>query len=360
MSEWRPATRHKPLSSTDAAFAGFTLVRQRPTLFFGLMVLIVLLGLVSSVLQVVVAGPALTRLMELQASSAASGARPDPTATLALMGPIWKMNLILFPLVALFYAITNAAVYRAMLRPAQSGFFYLRFGTDELRQLGSLILLGLTMIGATIAAEIALILLVVVGAVVIAGFAHGGAATSPLVGVALVLGALLLIVAPMILIAVRLSLAGPMTFAQRRVRLTGSWALTRGRFWPMFGAYVLAGVLIMLAGVALMVISCLIAFMLGGTAGVRGLFFADSTSLGTFFTPERIIMMVLNAPLGALWIGIQAAVPAALFAQLAADPDPVGDGSDRSHMFGTAPPVEPVPPPPDTEYPIVPPRDGAV
>ena len=358
MSERRQAGRRGPISSTDAAFAGFALVRERPTLFFGLMVLIVLLGLATSLTQVLIAGPALTQLMEMQAAAASGGERPDPTATLQLMGPIWRANLIILPLIAVSYAVTNAAVYRALLRPAQGGFGYLRFGADELRQLGTLILLGLTMLAVIILSEIALIVVGIVGAVVVAGGLHtGDAGKAPLaVGFAVLL--VLLLFVPIVFVAVRLSLAGPMTFAQRRVRLTGSWALTRGRFWAMFGAYLLAGVLIVLAAVVLLVVCCLIAFAVSGIAGVRGLFIPDSRSVASFFTPERIVMMVLNAPVGALWIGTQAAVPAALYAQFAGDPDMTDPGAHRSHAFGSAVASEPVPPPPDTEYPITPPREG--
>ena len=39
---------------------------------------------------------------------------------------------------------------------------------------------------------------------------------------------------------VRLSLAAPMTFDQRRLVVFGSWPFTRGSFWPLVGAYALA------------------------------------------------------------------------------------------------------------------------
>jgi hypothetical protein len=38
----------------------------------------------------------------------------------------------------------------------------------------------------------------------------------------------------------RLSLAGPMTFAERRLRVFASWSLSKGVFWRLFGAYTLS------------------------------------------------------------------------------------------------------------------------
>lgn len=355
MSELRQAERRRAVSSTEAAFAGFTLVRQRPALFISLIVLTLILGLAASVLQVVVAGPAFTHLMELQLAAANGGTRPDPAEVMQTMGPIWEMDLLLFPLLILFYAVSNAAAYRAFMRPTQGRFGYLRFGADELRQIGVFILFGLTMLGVGIVCEIVAVIAGIAAASAL-GASGQGAGASPSASVLIVAAlVVVLVLVPQVLIGVRLSLAGPMTFAQKRVRLTGSWAVTKGRFWTMFGAYLLAGIVIVIVAILLLVVSCGVAFALGGVPGVRGLFMADSRSLATFFTPARIVLMLLNAPVGALWFVVQAAVPASLHQQIVGPADAPADGVDRSHAFGARLPSAP-PPPPDTEYPITPPR----
>jgi hypothetical protein len=43
-----------------------------------------------------------------------------------------------------------------------------------------------------------------------------------------------------ITVLVRLSLAGPMTFADRRLRVFASWSMSKGCFWRLFGAYALS------------------------------------------------------------------------------------------------------------------------
>ena len=42
-----------------------------------------------------------------------------------------------------------------------------------------------------------------------------------------------------VIILVRLSLAAPISFSEKRFTLLASWAATKGNFWPLFGAYVL-------------------------------------------------------------------------------------------------------------------------
>ena len=75
-------------------------------------------------------------------------------------------------------------------------------------------------------------------------------------------------------------------------------------------------------------------------------------------TPLHLAFIVFNAPLSALWVVIQAAIPATIYAQVTAGRDPPGTPAiDRSHMFGSpvaypapvpvVPPASPGSPPPD-------------
>jgi hypothetical protein len=63
-------------------------------------------------------------------------------------------------------------------------------------------------------------------------------------------------------VLVRLSLAGAITFSERRIHVSKSWELTRGRFWPLAWAYVLAFLLWLLL-IFLMRISVWIVLQLG-------------------------------------------------------------------------------------------------
>ena len=76
-------------------------------------------------------------------------------------------------------------------------------------------------------------------------------ASRPLAGVAGVV-ALFAWIAVLIFVPIRLSLAGPHTFADHRLRPFASWTMTKGRFWPMFGAYFLATVFALIVSILCM------------------------------------------------------------------------------------------------------------
>jgi hypothetical protein len=267
-------------SATDAAFSGFRAGREH---FRTLLLWIPLLGLASlgmTALMVTLAGP---QLMEIQAV----GPQPDqdPKAALEAMRPLATLYLVLLPTLLIYYAVLYSAVNRMMLRPRDKAFAYFSLGGDELRQLALMVLQGLALMAVYIAGVIAVVVLAAV-------------AGSINVGLAVLVGIFggLAVVALMVLLLVRLSLASAQTFATRKVNVFGSWALTRGHFWPILGAYVLALVLTMIAYAAVFAILMLLMVILGGGFSALGALFApDMTSLATLFTPTYLIYYVAAA-----------------------------------------------------------------
>jgi hypothetical protein len=123
-------------------------------------------------------------------------------------------------------AIPFCAVYRLLLRPEQRGFAYLRLGSDELR----MTLLLLLVIGGwsvfAVGSYTAIVLLLG-RAVAVLPRAWGASAV-----IALAFAP----IGPVTLwLAVRLSLAGPAAFAERRIALPHAWRMTRGRSWALLG-----------------------------------------------------------------------------------------------------------------------------
>jgi hypothetical protein len=167
----------------------------------------------------------------------AAGAAPE--AQLATM-PL-SMALLLAYLIVFILLFT--AAQRAVLRPEDRGLFHLRLGMDEVRQIAlAIFLLILFYVGA-------ILVTVIVGLVV--GLAALLASNDPsvvMVAVIVVDGALVLCLASWL--AVRLSLAFPLTLVRGRFVIGESWRLTRGHFWPLFGAYFVIYLLIVIVSVA--------------------------------------------------------------------------------------------------------------
>lgn len=172
--------------------------------------------------------PALPTPLEVEGTAA-----PDP-----LQGVGW---ILLTQLASLVIAVLIAtAAYRLILRPQQPGLAGVRLGMDELRSSGLTLML---MIGYG--------MVVVIAALVIALLASA-------LGPDLSEAGLLWIVGPVILVMlaifawlqVRLSLVFALTFVRRRIMIGEAWELTSGRFWVLFGGYLVVLLLLLLLWVA--------------------------------------------------------------------------------------------------------------
>ena len=182
-----------------------------------------------------------------------------------------------------------------MLRPGEGRWAFLRLSGDELRQL----LLFLLMIAVGIGAEIVLI---IAAAIVGVGLALALAAAGLSGAHWAIVIMVVLCYAALAYFGVRLSLASPLTFDSRRVDLFGSWALTRGRFWKLLGAYLLVYLLVIIVGLLVLTISVVLGAVAGGGLGAAGtmLFHPDTSSLAAYFTPARLLFTLIWAAASAL------------------------------------------------------------
>ena len=105
---------------------------------------------------------------------------------------------------------------------------------------------------------------------------------------ALVLGTAVLLPA-FIFLAVRLSLASPMTFETKRIDLRGAWRLTQGRFWPLLGTYFIAFALSIVVVVLTFAIAVAAVAVAGGGMGALGAAFqSDMSTMASVLTPARM------------------------------------------------------------------------
>jgi hypothetical protein len=210
---------------------GFRLIRERPV---AVAIWAVLYAVVGFATQIVV-----MRMMTVPGSVLTTRTEePDPQAVLGMFGSFAPIYL----LAVLLGIVLACAAYRAVLRPSEGGIGFLRIGMDELRMLGLLIIFIVAAIIGTIV--FTLLLAMVAGALMLAAGSNSMAA----IGLGFLL--YLAVFCVVIWVYVRLSLIFSLTFARRRISIDGAWSLTRGRFWTLFGAYFVIGVIVFVVAIA--------------------------------------------------------------------------------------------------------------
>jgi len=277
-------------SATDAVFEGFRVVRRQPLtlVFWSLFYAAIMVAAFAMI------GPSLIGFVTATEQLEQSGATP----TLEDFAPLFQMMGLLFavllPVSLIASAMIYAAIARSVLRPGESAFGYLRLGMDEVRVLVVSVVLFLVFT----------VLLFVSSGLIGVAVGMTVAAETPalwLLVVLLVLGAIALFA----WLSVRLSLAIPITMAERRIAIFDSFGVTKGRFWPLLGMALLAWVLSMVVGL----LGSLVAMPLqlatgGGMAALEGL---EDESLQVILQaawPAIAAWILINAVMSALQVAV--------------------------------------------------------
>src|SRR6185312_6765210 len=157
---------------------------------------------------------------------------PDPARLMALRARMFSYNPLIWLLSLAAQAVLMGAVFRAWLEPQDNRFGYLRLGLRE-------VWLGLTYLVLLVMAAIMVLTLFIPIAIAVgvsaAAAPHGAGPGLPAV---LLLCAIALAGGGVIVwVELRLCLALPMSFAQRRFVLYESWDLTRGLALKTFAVF---------------------------------------------------------------------------------------------------------------------------
>lgn len=297
-------TEFKP---TDAALEGFRVTRENPKAFGAWVVASFLVSMIASISMVFMPADVRHGLETITAKDTLSA--QQFLDALIVVAPILIAGLAI-------QCIMAAAVYRLIFRHEDTRFGYLRLGADELRLMAlTIVYFGITMglvVGVT-----------VVSAIVTALASVGGSAVVAFVGLAASLFSMGLVV----FILVRLSLAPVATFAERRLAVFESWRLTRGQFWRLLGAYLLALACIAVIGVLLLVVFTGVAGVVmlvsgGQLADVHNIFAADETSLESYFNIGVIAYTLVSSVFSALYNAVVAAPGAVAYQALHGWPPP--------------------------------------
>jgi hypothetical protein len=270
-------------SASDAAFTGFRVVAERPwtvAIWAGLQLIV---SLAFEFFIAYSAGPAFTKLGQMGLPTPGQ----DEAEVFELFRQVAPTYLVLFLAGLVLNAVLYAAMNRAVLRPAESRFGYLRLAADELRQLGLFAMFA----GLGVAAYIAMLFVAMVLVVVIGLIA--GESVALTLSLAVMLPA---IICAFVFLAVRLSLASPMTFETRRINLVSAWRLTQGRFWPLLGTYLIAFSLSVVVIVLTFAIALgAIAVVGGGLEALKAAFEPDLSTLTAILTPPHLAYVVVFA-----------------------------------------------------------------
>ncbi|MBV9509641.1 MAG: hypothetical protein JO303_05095 [Caulobacteraceae bacterium] len=264
---------------TDTAMTGLRLVEERPRIVLALGAAQLLLTLVTSIVLFVFFGRTFAQLATPLPPGAAS-----PALAMARLGAMAPIFGFIWIAILVFYGVLSAAMNRAVLRPQDDAFGYLRFGADELRQMGLMLLLWLLSVAFGVAVMIALGILL--GLFI--GLLHLGA-------LAVMPPLYLAMLGLMMFVAVRFSLASADTFALGRISVFGSWTISRGHFWSMFGVYLLSVFLAVVITLVCFFAIFAVTYLLPG-GGMAGLFpHPGAAAFAARFTVAGIVQTILYA-----------------------------------------------------------------
>lgn len=189
--------------------------------------------LLLSIAMIVLMPRYLEPMMQIQAVDP----NDDPTAVFSVMGPALQWLALLYLAMAIVYPMLIVGNLRPLLRGDKSALpFYMNFGIDELRILGTFLLwLSLTLIIA------------IVGFMVLTAVSVAFTAISPAIGGAVSLIGTGAFLTAIIWFSLRMSVVYPATLVEGEIGLPHSWRVTKGNSWRLFFYWLLwVGVFIVL------------------------------------------------------------------------------------------------------------------
>jgi len=277
-------------SATEAAFEGFRVVRRNPMalIFWALFYAVFMVAIFAMM------GPNLISFVTATEQLEQSGATPSMEDFAPLFQMMGLLFAVLLPLSLIASAMIYAAVSRAVLRPGESAFGYLRLGMDEARVLVVSIVLFFVFMA----------LMVVASGIIGAVIGMTVAAEMPALWLLVVL-LILAAIGACIWLAVRLSLAIPITMAERRIAIFDSFGFTRGRFWPLLGMALLAWVMSVVVGLLGSLVAMPLQFATGG--GMMALEGLEDESLQVILQsawPAIAAWILINAVMSALQVAV--------------------------------------------------------
>ena len=288
-------------SATDAAFEGFRVVRRKPVVLLWWAAFY----LVSFALIFLVAAGPIAGLMAAASDLENMGPGATPEDLEPIMMAYASILPLVLPLGLLVGAVLSAAVARSVLEPGKSAFGYLRVGMDEVRvAVVSLVLMIVLWLASAVSFGLAGVIAGFLGAADVPG--------GPLIMVVVFLAA----AAFLIWLSVRLSLAVPITVAEKKFAFFDSFKVTGGRIWSLIGMAVIAFVMTMVVSILTSIVFFPITMGLGAAVDWQSLEGMGAMGIVQAVGPMILVAIVLQAIASALSAAVMYAPFAAAYRDL--------------------------------------------
>lgn len=247
----------------------------------------------------------------------------DPDDMMRIGGGLVVMYLVQFVLYVIFASAIEACILRWYVRGEG---FTIGFGADELRLIVVYLIWAALFIGSYL-------LFAILSGVLIGGI---GAASGGDMGFGVALIAIILFIAYFafaIYYGTRLSPAAAITTRDRRIAFFRAWGATRGRFWPMFGAFLVIALGAILALFVLYLIfgAAIFGVMMNNPAMIEAMEAGDAA--GAMLSPGFLVpmaifyfaLLLLYGSITYVWAGVPSR---------AVNTDPRGGGlADQAAVF---------------------------